>query len=185
MTTLLLAMYWQFALVVVTTVTVAVQGRPQDPSEYFQLVDVDRQLCLQPQKEKGTVAKCKDSAGNYTEFTVFFTTGSGPGSYSIHIRGAGSCVDREHCHSSTSNLRYSSCDHCGAIHWDISPVGKVSEDAQKNCIYTSHSGTAADIHHCSDGYTKFSQNYTKEQALLKIYDDRMRMYTTQLKMKSE
>jgi hypothetical protein len=56
------------------------------------------------------------------------------------------CLDREHCHSSSSNSRVSDCGHCGAIHWKMTPDGKLGEDGMSNCIEND-----GEIRHCSDG----------------------------------
>ena len=56
------------------------------------------------------------------------------------------CLDREHCHSSTSNLRFSECSHCGAINWSIEGY-EVGEDEMKNCINRGCNDEAY-ISHC-------------------------------------
>ncbi len=181
-------MCWQFALVVAATLAIAVHGKTLDESAStnFQLVATETGLCLQPQLNIGYFTNCRDSTGKFTEFTVFYTTGK-PGNNCIHIQGSKElCVDREHCHSGSSNLRYSSCSHCGAVHWDIQSGGRVYEDGQKNCIYSESANIAA-VHHCSNGYTPFQQKYISsgpnDQALLKIYNDQM--HDVLAKMKDE
>lgn len=62
------------------------------------------------------------------------------------------CLDREHCHSSTSNLRFSECKHCGAIHWSIEGT-KIGEDEMKNCN-NRKDGTMAYMKHCKDSHEK-------------------------------
>jgi len=57
------------------------------------------------------------------------------------------CLDREHCHSSTSNARLSDCNHCGSYHWQLLPDGKLAEDGGANCIINDGS-----IKHCSDSF---------------------------------
>jgi hypothetical protein len=69
------------------------------------------------------------------------------------LRDTNWCMDREHCHSDTSNLRLSECDHCGAMHWLFFDKGDgtfyLAEDDGLNCIYNNN-GTPA-VHHCKDG----------------------------------
>lgn len=43
------------------------------------------------------------------------------------------CLVRKSCNSSTSNLKFDKCDHCGAKHWSIEGDA-VGEDEMKNCI---------------------------------------------------
>lgn len=62
----------------------------------------------------------------------------------------GQCLDREKCHSSTSNARYSSCDHCGAVHWGFSG-NKLAEDKMANCIQFD-----GYIRHCKDSFAYMS-----------------------------
>ncbi len=147
---------------------IAVQGQ----QENFQLVNKDG-LCLQVTKNTGIINSCKDPEGNFTLNTVYYVSGA-PGTYSLHIAGAlGLCLDREHCHSGSSDLRYSECDHCGAIHWNIvTNDSAVCEDACKNCIYKKTDNTAA-IHHCSSGFEAFNKtmigSHGKGQYLLETY----------------
>ena len=148
----------------------------QGQEEHFQLVTKTGR-CLQVAKDTGIIISCRDPDGNYTLNTVYYLSGA-PGTYSIHIAGAlGLCLDREHCHHSTSQLGYNPCDHCGAIHWNIiTGSGAVCEDSCKNCIYLQSNITAA-IHHCSDGYEPFNKTVVganaKDYALLKIYYQHM------------
>ena len=127
-----------------------VQGQQQ----FFQLVAVTYNTCLQIRESKGTFVQCKIDA-TFTENTVFLANPDLPGQLEIQIFGTKYCLDREHCHSSTSNLRYSACNHCGAIHWTINTTdGSVSEDGRNNCIYRNSNGDAY-IHHCTEGFQKF------------------------------
>ena len=140
----------------------------------FQLVNQDGS-CLQMARESGIFTLCKNNNGMFTDFTVFTIAGT-PGTYSLHIVGALSqCIDREHCHSATSNLRYYDCDHCWARHWNIVHT-KVCEDDCKNCIYTND-GTIAAVKHCSDGYEPLTQSFVDDEAstsyLLMEYKERM------------
>jgi len=55
------------------------------------------------------------------------------------------CLDRESCHSSTSDARLSDCNHCGTYHWKYDQAsGKLGEDKMSNCI--QYNGKMA---HCS------------------------------------
>ena len=75
----------------------------QGQQDEFQLVNKDG-LCLQVTKNTGIMNGCKDSEGNFTSNTVYYLSGA-PGTYSLHIAGSlGLCLDREHCHSSSSDL---------------------------------------------------------------------------------
>ena len=127
------------------------------------------------QKNTGIINSCRDPEGNFALNTVYYLYGA-PGTYSLHIAGAlGLCLDREHCHSSSSDPEY---DQCGAIHWNIvTSKGVVCEDACKNCIYKNTDNTAA-IHHCSDGFEAFNKtiigSHGKGQDLLKNYYEHMR-----------
>ena len=159
----------------------------QGQQNNFQLVTKDG-FCLQVTKTTGVINACKDPQGNFTLNTVYYLSGA-PGTYSLHIAGAlGLCLDREHCHSSSSDLGYNECDHCGAIHWNIiTSNGAVCEDACKNCIYKNSDDTAA-IHHCSDGFEPFNKTvvglHSKDQHLLKTYYKHMHtMYKEDLKNK--
>lgn len=85
---------------------------------------------------------------------TYFITGK-PRSYNIRLSISGStngniCLDREHCHSSTSNLRYSECSHCGAKHWSIEG-NEVGEDDMKNCVFRKNNDVAH-VRSCEDGY---------------------------------
>ena len=129
-----------------------VQGQQQ---QFFQLVAAEYNTCLQIGEFKGTFVQCKTNAATYAENTVFLVNPDRPGKLKIQIFGTNYCLDRKHCHSSTSNLRYSACNHCGAIHWTINTTdGSVSEDGRNNCIYRNSNGDAY-IHHCTDGFQKF------------------------------
>ena len=140
----------------------------------FQLVN-DYGRCLQMSRESGIFTVCKNNNGMFTDFTVFTIAGA-PGTYSLHIVGAsGLCIDREHCHSATSNLRHYDCDHCGARHWNIVNT-EVCEDDCKNCIYTNDGSTAA-VQHCSDGHVPLFQLFLDNEAstsyLLMEYKEHM------------
>ena len=159
----------EIALVLAAAVVlITAQGQEGE----FQLTTKDG-LCLQVTKNTGIIISCKDKEGNLTANTVYYLSGA-PGTYSLHIAGAlGLCLDREHCHSGSSDLRYSECDHCGAIHWNIiTDTGAVCEDACKNCIYLT-SDMTANIHHCSNGFEPFNKTLIgareKDQLLLKNY----------------
>lgn len=159
-------------VLIASLLLITVQGQQDE----FQLVTKEG-LCLQVTKNTGIINRCKDPEGNLTLNTVYYLSGA-PGTYSLHIAGAlGLCLDREHCHSGSSDLRYSECDHCGAIHWNIvTSNGEVCEDACKNCIYKNLNSTAA-IHHCSNGFEPFNKTmigtHTKGQHLLKTYYEHM------------
>lgn len=128
-----------------------VQGQPEPP--IFQLVTAEEGKCLQILEYGGTFVACKTNS-TYAKNTVFLTNPDPPGQLKIQIFSTKYCLDREHCHSSTSNMRYSDCDHCGAVHWTIDlNDGSVREDGYNNCIYND-SGNAY-IHHCSIGFQKF------------------------------
>lgn len=137
----------------------------QSPEQFFQLV-VGNNTCLQIQSHYGEFTKCKDANGGFSPNTVFLLSGEGNGNLNIQIFGLGLCLDREHCHSSTSNLRISDCTHCGAIHWSINSDGSVREDSGKNCIYRESNGQAS-VHHCSDGFTRFKRAFLGNRFLLK------------------
>ena len=134
--------------------------------QFFQLVAADDNTCLQIQKLKGTFVQCKVNAATFTDNTVFLVNPDPPGQLKIQIIGTEYCLDRSHCHSSTSNLCYYACDHCGAIHWTINANGAVSEDGYNNCIYRDFNGDAY-IHHCTDGYQKFYISKLGKQFQLK------------------
>ena len=132
-----------------------VQGQQQ----IFQLVTVEDNQCLQIQEYKGTFVPCKKNSATLSENTVFLTNPDSPGNLKIQIFSTKYCLDREQCHSDTSNLRYFDCGHCGAIHWSIdNNTGAVMEDGTNNCIYRDSSGDAY-IHHCTDGFQKFMVSY--------------------------
>ena len=163
---------WTVNFLVITLLLLSTQGEEEE----FQLVTKTGK-CLQVAKNTGIIISCKDPDGNFTPNTVYYVSGA-PGTYSIHIVGAlGLCLDREHCHHSTSQLGYNVCDHCGAIHWNIvTGSGAVCEDTCKNCIYLQNNVTAA-IHHCSAGFEAFNKTLVgsreKERFLLNIYYQRM------------
>ena len=139
-----------------------VQGQPE-PS-IFQLVTVEENKCLQI-LNGGTFVPCKTNSA-YTKHTIFLANPGQQGHLQIQIFGTPYCLDREHCHSSTSNMRYSDCDHCGAVHWTISPNdGSVMEDGTNNCIYND-SGIAY-IHHTSIGCQKFTKSIVGNHFQLK------------------
>ena len=163
-----------------------IQASQGQQSEHFQLVTRDGN-CLQVTKNTGIINSCKDTGGNFTVNTVYYLSGA-PGTYSLHIVGSlGLCLDREHCHSGSSDLRYSECDHCGAIHWNIiTNTGAVCEDACKNCIYLTSNVTAA-VHHCTDGHEAFNKTlvgpHQKDQLLMKNYYQRMHLYAKKIERK--
>lgn len=164
------------AIVTLLAIALVLQTAQGQQYQRFQLVNKSGK-CLQVTKNTGIFINCTDSGGNFTLYTVYYLSGA-PGTYSLHIDGAlGLCLDREHCHSSSSDLRYSECDHCGAIHWNIiTGSGAVCEDACKNCIY-SESDILAAIHHCGDGFEAFNKtligSHKKDQLLLKNYHQNM------------
>ena len=130
---------------------VIVQGQAEP--QIFQLVTIEENKCLQILDYGGTFVPCEI---NFTiaKNTVFLANPNPPGNLKIQIFGTPYCLDREHCHSSTSDMRYSDCNHCGAVHWTIDiNDGSVREDGNNNCIYND-SGNAY-IHHCSIGFQKF------------------------------
>ena len=69
------------------------------------------------------------------------------------LRDTNWCLDRDHCNGGDSNLRVSSCEHCGAKHWGLISTGGdnflLTEDDGKNCIYNKD-GTPW-IHKCNLG----------------------------------
>ena len=150
-------MHAVLSLLLFAILTHSVHAKPLVP--LFQVVTGD--LCLTLDSRNGLFRRCDSSPDN----SVFFITGSTPNQHSIHIQNKGKpsvqCLDREHCHSGESNLRASSCSHCGAIHWNINPVSDVfstlSEDSGSNCIYRD--GQTARVRHCSDGPGYFQIKY--------------------------
>ena len=92
---------------------------------------------------------------------AYFITGI-PGNYSIRVYGqANICLDKEHCYSSTSNLRFSKCSHCGAVQWSIEG-NKIGEDGMKNCIDRGEireEGTEAIVKLCSGGYEELTLEF--------------------------
>ena len=93
---------------------------------FFQLQAHSNGKCLALSDTAGIYVDCSDHRS-----TIFFLNGNSANYHNIVILGTNHCLDREHCHSGTSNLRYSDCDHCGAIHWDIRNDGSVREDNRK------------------------------------------------------
>jgi len=86
----------------------------------------------------------QDSALNFNRET------GNDGQYEFVVQSgsySGLCLDREHCHSSTSNARLSTCDHCGSYHWQLGNDGRLAEDHNANCIQNDGS-----IRHCSDSF---------------------------------
>lgn len=151
-------------LIVMTTLLLMVQG--QSPQQFFQLV-AENNSCLQMESYYGSFTPCIHSDGGFSPNTVFLLNyGDVPGNFNIEVFGTGQCLDREDCYSSSSSLRYSDCDHCGAIHWSINPDGSVREDSGKNCIYKDAKGQAS-VHHCSDGFQKFTKILLGNRFLLK------------------
>jgi len=129
--------------------------------QFFQLQAKSNGKCLKLTSTSGTYVSCTDQSS-----TIYFLNGDQANNHNIVILGSSQCLDREHCHSSSSNLRYSSCDHCGAIHWDIRSDGSLREDKGKNCIYTV-SSTQAAVRHCSDGFESFNIRLLGDRFLLK------------------
>ncbi|PIK62652.1 ankyrin [Apostichopus japonicus] len=121
--------------------------------EMFQL-STERGNCLSLSQSKGYVISCNDDNGRVERNTVFRLHGS-PGNQQMELFGSGQCLDREHCHSSSSNLRSSDCSHCGAIHWYMRGDGTLREDNGANCIYVVESTNQAEVHHSSSGCTSF------------------------------
>lgn len=144
----------------------------QLPEQFFQLAVVGNNAsCLQiPNDQNGNVAPCR-KVGGFTPNAVFLVSGNQNQPHSIQITGTSLCLDREHCHSSFSNLCYSDCTHCGAIHWSINsqPDGSVvlSEDGGNNCIFNDTARKAPAIHHCSDGKMHFKRIFIGNQFQLK------------------
>ena len=99
----------------------------------------------------------------------FYITGT-PRNYNIRLYVPGDingklniCLDRKSCHSSTSNLEYSKCDHCGAKHWSIEG-NAVGEDEMKNCINRGSKNTTC-VSHCSDGHEPLSYEILPSQSV--------------------
>lgn len=61
-------------------------------------------------------------------------------------KDTGQCLDREHCHSGSSNARMADCNHCGAVHWQYDG-NRLAEDGMRNCIQSS-----AGIEHCDQSH---------------------------------
>ena len=59
---------------------------------------------------------------------------------------SGQCLDRQHCHSGSSNARMADCNHYGAAHWGYDG-SRLAEDEMKNGI-KSNGG----VGHCSYSY---------------------------------
>lgn len=59
----------------------------------------------------------------------------------------GQCLDREHCHHSTSNLRMSDCGHCGAGKWTFQSNELREGDQNQNCVQDDGQSK-----HCSDSH---------------------------------
>lgn len=134
-----------------------VQGQ-ETPQQFFQLVTEDN-ACLQIESYYGGFAPCIHSDSGFSPNTVFLlnSCGTTSGEYNIEVFGTGFCLYREHYfQSSTSNLRYSDCNHSGAVHWSINPDGSVRQDSGQYCIYKDSTGQAS-VHQCSDGFEKFKQ----------------------------
>lgn len=129
--------------------------------QFFQLQAQSNGKCLKLTESSGIYVDCSDR-----ESTVYFLNGDSANNHNIVILGTSQCLDREHCHSSSSNLRYSACDHCGAIHWDIRSDGSLREDNGKNCIYST-SSTQAAVQHCSDGFERFNPLVLGNRFLIK------------------
>ena len=141
------------------------------PNQFFQLVS-ENGNCLQLWDDHGTFVPCKDEDVNGHGFimsanTVFLVNDDRPGHFKIQLFGKSECLDRKHCHSSTSTLRYSDCGECGAVHWSINTFdGSVREDSDNNCIYCDEDGEAR-VRHCTDGFERFTVNYLGDRFQLK------------------
>ncbi|KAJ8046939.1 Nidogen-2 [Holothuria leucospilota] len=138
---------------------------PSSSHQFFQL-QISNGRCLSLSYQGGLLSECTDENGGLSARTVFRVSGV-PQYQQIDLFGTGQCLDREHCHSSTSNLRYSDCDHCGAIHWDLRSDGTLREDAGNNCIYVVESTNTAAVHHSTDGCTPFNIVILGDSVLLK------------------
>ena len=70
--------------------------------------------------------------GDCVTGAVFANCSSAPTFYACQrtTRFTTKCLDRKHCHFSTSNVRIFDCSHCGAIHWSIA-YNQVGEDNNK------------------------------------------------------
>ena len=112
------------------------------------------------------------SGGNFVDCDcapTFYVTGT-PRNYNIRLYIPGDnngniCLVRKSCHSSTSDLKFDKCDHCGAKHWSIEGDA-VGEDDMKNCINrrSKNTGTAY-VSHCSAGYEKLSYEIIPPQCV--------------------
>jgi len=80
--------------------------------------------------------------------SALYTLTGLPGQYQIHVAGQTYCVDREHCHFATSNIRFYDCEHCGAIHWNFQGT-KLGEDGMANCLVRLIADQTGMVH-CSD-----------------------------------
>ena len=102
-----------------------------------------------PYQEK--LLSCSDSYCEWTEESnqIFTQDGGSFPAWSPNGTPLDQCLDREHCHSGTSNARLSDCDHCGAIHWSYDRDGdnQFKEDGGNNCLQDD-----GNIAHC-DGDT--------------------------------
>ena len=96
-----------------------------------------------------------DKFVNCASAPTFYTTDL-PGYLSIHIDKDPNnyYIDREHCHSSTSNIRLYDCSHCGAIHWTLD-IPKVAEDGLNNCV-NRYGDKGTHMEHCTDSFEAFS-----------------------------
>jgi len=76
-------------------------------------------------------------------FRILDVTDSGP------PRDTSQCLDRQHCHSSKSNLRMSDCGHCGAGKWTYqeSDNSLREGDSFQNCVQDDGSSR-----HCKDSH---------------------------------
>ena len=121
------------------------------PTRYFKLQAQSNRKCLALTKSTGKYVSCTSAESN-----IFYVNNRDrPDYFNIVIFGTEYCLDREHCHSGSSNLRYSSCGHCGAHNWNILHDGKVTQDGGRNCIH-SLSDTEVDVRHCKNGGERFN-----------------------------
>ncbi|XP_071824369.1 uncharacterized protein [Apostichopus japonicus] len=135
------------------------------PRQFFQLRAQNGQ-CLTLSDTEGRLSDCTNEFGDISKSTIYRLHGA-PGNQRIELFGSSQCLDREHCHSSTSNLRSSDCSHCGAIHWDLRKDGTLREDKGLNCIYAVQSANTVEVHHTSDGCTPFKVAVIGDSLLLK------------------
>lgn len=90
------------------------------------------------------------------------------------------CLDREHCHSSTSNLRAYDCGHCGAIHWQYDG-SKLAEDGMRNCV-TPDNGGGSMVAHCSDRHADIQWPIAKFDGQVQVVGAGGRNYNGQVQV---